>query len=291
MVNRFSYRGGAPHAAVALCQRCGMCAWEAPAVGAGPAVPGPRDERERLPAPAGSAERSFVLAVRLRAGQALYGAGQTGDAVFVLHRGLVKETLEADEGERVVRLIGAAGVTGLAALLGEPHRHSARVVGDGEACRVPVTRLRERIRSDPLGAFSLLAHWQGALDDTDHIIAAFATGPARARLARYILFLIDTLGAKARLRRQEAADLIGVTPVSVTRLIGEFKRDGLVRERGLQLADCDRRRLARVAGGATEARAAAEAGDATVAGAAVGGGVGRNLAGRVGQATAAARER
>jgi hypothetical protein len=79
--------------------------------------------------------------------------------------------------------------------------------------------------------------------------------------------------------------------VSVTRLIGEFKRDGLVRERGLQLADCDRRRLARVAGGATEARAAAEAGDATVAGAAVGGGVGRNLAGRVGQATAAARER
>lgn len=265
MVNRFSYRGGAPHAAVALCHRCGMCAWEAPAVGGGPAVPGPGDARERLPAPAGSAERSFVLAVRLRAGQALYGAGQTGDAVFVLHRGLVKETLEADEGERVVRLIGAAGVTGLAALLGEPHRHSARVMGDGEACRVPVTRLRERIQADPLGAFSLLAHWQGALDDMDHVVSAFATGPARARLARYILFLIDTLGAQARLRRQEAAELIGVTPVSVTRLIGEFKRDGLVRESGLQLAGCDRPRLARVAGR-----------------------VGRNRAGRAGQAAAAA---
>jgi len=52
------------------------------------------------------------LAVRLRTGQLLYGAGQTGDAVFVLHRGLVKETLEADEGERVVRLVGASGLPG-----------------------------------------------------------------------------------------------------------------------------------------------------------------------------------
>lgn len=106
-------------------------------------------------------------------------------------------------------------------------------------------------RTDSLrsaGAFALLAHWQGALDDTDHIIAAFATGPARSRLARYILFLLDTLGDQARLRRQEAAELIGVTPVSVTRLIGEFKREGLVRENGLQLVDCDRLRLARLAG-------------------------------------------
>jgi CRP-like cAMP-binding protein len=252
-----------------------------------PAAARPGNERgQRLPAPEGSVERSFALAVRLRAGQALYGAGQTGDAVFVLHRGLVKETLEADEGERVVRLIGVAGVTGLAALLGEPHRHSAQVVGDGEACRVPVTRLRERIRSDPQGAFALLAHWQGALDDTDHIIAAFATGPARARLARYILFLLDTLGAQARLRRQEAAELIGVTPVSVTRLIGEFKRDGLVRENGLQLVDCDRLRLARLAGGASGASGASVTGDAGEPSAATDEG-GPDSAGSLGGAAAA----
>jgi CRP-like cAMP-binding protein len=270
-----------------------MCAWEAPGLAGDPAAAGPGDERgQRLLAPEGTVERSFALAVRLRAGQALYGAGQTGDAVFVLHRGLVKETLEANEGERVVRLIGVAGVTGLAALLGEPHRHSAQVVGDGEACRVPVTRLRERIRSDPQGAFALLAHWQGALDDTDHIIAAFATGPARARLARYILFLLDTLDAQARLRRQEAAELIGVTPVSVTRLIGEFKREGLVRENGLQLlVDCDRLRLVRLAGGASGANGASGAsvtGDAGEPSAAIDEG-GPDSAGSPGGAAAAAR--
>lgn len=216
-----------------LCPACGACLGRA-------------DSQPSCPASAGDAERNPpapVFSVRLRAGQVLYQKGQLGDAVFALQGGLVKETLEADDGERVVRLIGAAGVTGLAALLGEPHRHSARVVGDGAACRIPVARLRERLGHEPASALALLAHWQGALDDVDRVIAAFGCGPARARLARYILFLLEAMGEEARLRRQEAAELIGVTPVSVTRLIGEFKRDGLVQEEGLRLQGCDRPRL------------------------------------------------
>ena len=124
------------------------------------------------------------------------------------------------------------------------------VVGDGMACRIPVTRLRERLGHEPASALTLLAHWQGALDDVDRVIAAFGCGSARARLARYILFLLEALGEQARLRRQEAAELIGVTPVSVTRLIGEFKRDGLVREEGLRLQGCDRQRLSALAANA-----------------------------------------
>lgn len=220
-----------------LCPACGACLGRADPL---PPCSSSVGEAERAhPAP--------VFSVRLRAGQVLYQAGQLGDAVFALHGGLVKESLEAHDGERVVRLIGASGVTGLAALLGEPHRHSARVVGDGMACRIPVTRLRERLGHEPASAFTLLAHWQGALDDVDRVIAAFGCGSARARLARYILFLLEALGEQARLRRQEAAELIGVTPVSVTRLIGEFKRDGLVREEGLRLQGCDRQRLSALA--------------------------------------------
>jgi len=220
-----------------LCPACGACLGRA-------------DPPPFCSASLGDAERNHpapVFAVRLRARQMLYQAGQLGDAVFALHGGLVKETLGAEEGERVVQLIGGSGVTGLVALLGEPHRHSARVVGDGVACRIPVARLRERLAQEPAGALALLAHWQGALDDVDRVIAAFGSGPARARLARYILFLLEAMGDDARLRRQAAAELIGVTPVSVTRLIGEFKRSGLVREEGLRLQGCDRQRLSALA--------------------------------------------
>lgn len=188
--------------------------------------------------------------VRLRTGQLLYGAGQRGDALFVVQGGLVKETLGAEDGARVVRLVGLAGVTGLAAVLGEPHRHSAMVIGDGHACRIPVERVRALIRSDPAVALELASQWQKAIDDVDRLIRAFACGPARARLARYVLFLVDALGQAARLRRQEAADLIGVTAVSVTRLIGEFKREGLIAEVGARIGDYDRTRLMRLASAA-----------------------------------------
>jgi CRP-like cAMP-binding protein len=88
-----------------------------------------------------------------------------------------------------------------------------------------------------------MAVWQAALDERDYVLARFASGPARARLARYVLMLVEALGAEARLRRHEVAQLIGVTPVSVTRLIAEFKRDGLMQEGGMRVTGCDRQRL------------------------------------------------
>ena len=74
--------------------------------------------------------------------------------------------------------------------------------------------------------------------------------------------------------------------MSVTRLIGEFKRDGLVRENGLQLVDCDRLRLARLAGGASGASGASVTGDAGEPSAATDEG-GPDSAGSLGGAAAA----
>ncbi len=245
-LSEFSPGGGLPETAESLpicklpgvlCQACGV----AGASTGGSA--GPEAVRS------GQARQAAGVLVRLRAGQVLYGAGQQGDAVFALQHGLVKETLAADEGGRVVRLVGSARVTGLPALLGEPHRHSAHVIGEGYACRISVGRLREGVEADPRGAFELMRVWQAALDERDRVMVRFASGPARARLARYILFLLEALGSQARLRRHEAAQLIGVTPVSVTRLVGEFKRDGLVRESGVKLAVCDAQRLGAIARG------------------------------------------
>lgn len=208
-----------------------------------------RGAADRDATPSGRPRQAAGVLVRLRAGQVLYGAGQQGDAVFALHHGLVKETLAAGEGERVVRLVGSARVTGLSALLGEPYRHSAHVIGEGYACRIAAGRLRDGVEADPRGALELMRVWQATLDEMDRVMVRFASGPARARLARYILFLFEVLGSEARLRRHEAAQLIGVTPVSVTRLVGEFKRDGLVRESGLRLAVCDAQRLGALARG------------------------------------------
>lgn len=177
---------------------------------------------------------------RLRLGQVLYSAGRRSDAVFVMRRGLVKEMFDSGHGRRVVRLVAPGAVTGLSALVAEPHRHTAVVIGAGLACRIPVGVLGDWSGRDARASARLGRLWQQALDDADQLIASYACGPAAARLARFVLFLTDTVGSGARLCRREAAELLGVTPVSVTRLVGELKRRGLIRELGTSLAAWDR---------------------------------------------------
>ena len=184
--------------------------------------------------------------MRLHAGQWLYRAGQRGEAVFALRSGLVKETIalkRAPGGERIVRMVAASGVTGLPALAGEPHRHGAAVLSDGLACRIPVSRLRRLIEEDAARAQVVWAQWQGALDDVDELLMRFAVGPAQARLASWVLYLFEREGPHARLRRRDAASLIGIAPVSITRLLTRFKQQGLIEEVGGRLIQCDRPRL------------------------------------------------
>ena len=176
---------------------------------------------------------------RLRLGQVLFTAGRRSDAIFVMRRGLAKEVLESGSGRRVVRLVGPGGVTGLSTLVGEPHRHTAVVIGAGLACRIPMVTLEQWSQRDPRVHALLARLWQDALDDADRLIAAYGCGPAAARLARFVLFLAETVGPGARLCRREAAELLGVTPVSVTRLVGDLKRRGLIREEGNGLTAWD----------------------------------------------------
>ena len=197
------------------------------------------------------------LEQRLRMGQMLYVAGRRTDAVFVMRRGLAKETLDVGTSRRVVRLVGPGSVTGLPSLLGEVHRRSAIVIGAGLACRIPVAGLQQWAGRDARVAGRVARLWQEALDDADRLTLAYGCGPASARLARFVLFLADAIGPGARLCRREASELIGVTPVSVTRLVGDLKRRGLIREEGVGIAAWDAPGLRMLAGDTAPAAPAA----------------------------------
>jgi len=188
------------------------------------------------------------LEQRLRLGQVLYVAGRRSDAIFVMRKGLAKEVLDTGGVRRVVRLVGPGAATGLAALAGQSHRHTAVVIGAGLACRIPLASVEQWSARNRGVSARMGRLWQDALDDADRLIAAYGNGPAGARLARFVLFLAQTVGPGARLCRREAAELLGVTPVSVTRLVGELKKRGLIREEGLSLSAWDEPGLRTLAG-------------------------------------------
>ncbi|MCU0941581.1 MAG: Crp/Fnr family transcriptional regulator [Hydrogenophaga sp.] len=169
--------------------------------------------------------------IALREGVRLFERGGAASAIYVVQSGLVKETIPGpDGGECIVRLVGRSGVVGLSALVGQFHRHSAFVMQSGSACRIPMARLEQVRKADPGACQRMLADWQLAADGSDRIVSEFAHGPARARLARALLHLHavprDDPGFCPR--RTDLADLLSITPVSVTRLLGELRREGLI---------------------------------------------------------------
>lgn len=201
---------------------------------------GPRPGTDGLP---------VAVRVPLRAGARLFEAGTVGQAVYVVQSGIVKETLRSPDGrECIVRLVSRGGITGLGALLAEPHRHSAHVLHPGYACRIPLERI-ERMRAEqPHAMDRLFADWQRAVDDADRIISELAQGPARARLARALVHLRSTLpsGEPLRLRRDDLAQMMALTPASIARLMGDFRREGLVEMAGRSCVAIDRGRLQQI---------------------------------------------
>jgi CRP/FNR family transcriptional regulator len=187
-----------------------------------------------------------AVRVPLRTGARLFEAGAPGGAVYVVQSGIVKEVMHCPDGsECIVRLVVRGGVCGLGALLQLPHHHSAYVIHPGQACRIPVERLQRLRAKDPDAVDRLFADWQQAVDDADRIISEFGQGPARARLARALLYLREMLAPDEplRVKRDDLAQLMAVNPTTVARLLGEFRREGLLQQRGRYCVGIDRARL------------------------------------------------
>ncbi len=192
--------------------------------------------------------------IPLRAGARLFESGSTGNAVYVVQTGLVKETMPGPEGnECIVRLAARNHVVGLCALLGMPHRHSAYVMHPGTACRIPVEQLERMQAANPAVTERLQRDWQQAVDDADRILADLGQGSARARLARALLYLrsVAAPDEPLHLRRNDLAQLLAISPVSVARVLGEFRREGLIEEKQRRCTAMDTARLLQLSTGQT----------------------------------------
>ena len=110
--------------------------------------------------------------------------------------------------------------------------------------------LKEAMFSDPDTAAKLAHLWIDEKRRADEMIVDLGRRPAAERIARLILGLVERLqhrnmttgGAfdvEFPLRQHHIADATGLTPVHVSKLLSEFRRNGLIRlcERSLAILD------------------------------------------------------
>ena len=189
---------------------------------------------DRLLGSSPGALRQVASPVTFEPHETLYREGERATGIYVLRGGRVKLLSHLESGRaRILRLHARGAVLGLAGLTGRNCAHTAQAIDDVAAWRVPLTELRATLEREPRLYAALLADCLRELAAADTWIRAFATGPIRSRVARFIRYLVSledpaSPAELTLLTAEEMADVLGVTPESVSRVIAEFRRDGIL---------------------------------------------------------------
>ncbi len=184
----------------------------------------------------------------------LYRMHERGSALFTLRGGAMKLVQYLPDGnQRIVRLLRDGDTLGLEALVRQPYQHDAIAFTDCEICAIPVDVVEGLGREQPCLYQALMARWQQALNETDAWLTQFTTGTARQRVARLLLRLAcpQRNNPLPLFGREDMGAMVGLTTGTVSRIIAELRRQGVLRDRGANVQACNREVLRRIADGET----------------------------------------
>lgn len=171
-----------------------------------------------------------------QAGDIIYHMGEEPSALYSVGKGIVKLTLVSAEGQpRIVRLIGPGGVVGLEAQLGQAYEHTVECLTEVHACRIPALTLRQLIRDQPVLCKGMLKQWHEHTRMADKHLLDLSSGTVRQRVMQ-LLALLDELCSRSKFAlllptNQDCATIIGTRIESVSRVMAELKRNGVLAHR------------------------------------------------------------
>ena len=174
-------------------------------------------------------------------GAALFAAATPADAVYCVRGGAVKMVhLEPSGVARIVRVLQLGDVAGLESVFRERYDYSAIAVNKVRACRIPMSYFRKFIGDHGSLQMRLIESSQTALAEAQNWLAQIvsATIPARTRMARLLLRLKVTADSD-RIHRfgvEDMAAILGITAETVSRVVSDFVRDGILVKGGKSFA-------------------------------------------------------
>ncbi len=190
-----------------------------------------------------------------RKNEVVYEVGQPSDALHLVLRGRVR-LRDADwEGRDVTVSFAAEGEAfGVEVLADQPHRVlSASSAESSELLTIQANVLQELLVRDSSLTRGLLRHAAAVANHTDERVKMLAFLDVPSRLAGTIVWLADRFGVSSDaglevpywFTHQEMADLIGSTRETVTTVLADFKREGLVDTRSHHFVVVNRDALTR----------------------------------------------
>ena len=160
--------------------------------------------------------------------------------MYIVRRGLLKLEATLDDGKaRIVRLVRKGEAAGVESFLnnGQRYDQTAIALKETELCRVPYEVINGILSSDPGFYKAVLKEWHHLTEASSRVLVEFSTGTLRQRCARVLLMLIDEANHEAKTGIEmmcidDFAALTGVTRISISRILSEFKRTELLTKDG-----------------------------------------------------------
>jgi len=205
------------------------------------------------------AEHLVSTRLRIRRGGALYRRGDAFNSFYVVWLGSLKSTVASNDAREQVTGFHLTGdMVGFDGLDGGSHACDTVALEDSEVCVFPYHRIDEVTAALP----ALRGHFHRLMSREivrkHELILMLGSMGAHERLASFLVDLSDRFESRGyssrefvlRMTRAEIGSFLGITLETVSRVMSQFARDGLIGLRGVkEVAIIDPVRLRRLAVG------------------------------------------
>ncbi|MGK7919239.1 MAG: global nitrogen regulator NtcA [Trichodesmium sp.] len=173
-------------------------------------------------------------------GKTIFFPGDPAERVYVLIKGAVKLSRVYEAGDEItVALLRENSVFGVLSLI-TGHKsdrfYHAVAFTPVELISVPIDQVEKALREDPELSVILLRGLSSRILQTEMMIETLAHRDMGSRLVSFLLILCRDFGVPSKegitidlkLSHQAIAEAIGSTRVTVTRLLGDLRQDGMI---------------------------------------------------------------
>ncbi len=166
----------------------------------------------------------------ISAGTTFHSPARSAEVLYVVKRGRVRVYRLTPAGRKITLTeLRSPAVFGSMALLGQGMDSDfAEAVQDSLICTVSRHTLERLLHRRPDVALRLLTAIGGRLWETERRVEEMAALTAEPRLAVLLLRLADSAGNLAGLTQEDLAEMSGVVRQTAARILGRWRRDGLV---------------------------------------------------------------
>jgi CRP/FNR family cyclic AMP-dependent transcriptional regulator len=206
---------------------------------------------------------------RYSKGQFIFREGDPAEYFHILQEGSVKCVKTSSDGREVtlkVLMPGDLFCCEAAVFDGAAHPGCAQPMGDVRVLRISKNAYFDVLRRNPDAAIEVIRYLGQRLNEAQENAKILALDRAEQRLAALLANLAARVGVKeagglrlsVRLTRQDLADMVGITVETAIRIMGRFKRAGVVAGTASRIVIRDSAKLKRLASDESSAPTSAQ---------------------------------